>query len=105
MVARHGTRTETDLATFRAALDVTLVKIENFDAHTIEFELNVTKLSTDDPISVYQAYLLYTKTLITPFPAFAQHITNYVTANPLPHNRSTTSLAPFLTSCVYTSSL
>ena len=65
MVARHGLRTETDLAKFRAILDEPLTSIDKFDAHTIEFDQNVSKLQTDDPISVYQAYLLYTKTLIT----------------------------------------
>jgi hypothetical protein len=49
MVTRHGTHTETDLAEFRAKLDVTLSKIDNFDAHTIEFELNVSKLVLDNP--------------------------------------------------------
>ena len=96
MITRHGTHTESDLAKFRQNLDVTLTKIENFDAHTIEFESNVSKLATDDPISVYQAYVLFTKTLITPFPAFSQHVTNYVSAHPLPQNRDTTSLATFL---------
>ena len=47
-------------------------------------------------MSVYQAYLLFTKTLITPLPAFATYITNYVTAHPRPVDRSVTTLATFL---------
>ena len=74
MVARHGVRTEKDLVIFRALLDVTLTSIDQFDAHTIEFETNVENLVSTDPASVYRAYLLYTKILITPSPAFASHI-------------------------------
>jgi hypothetical protein len=91
MIARHGQRTETDLAKFRSALDVTLTVIENFDEHTIEFVRQVENLSNSDPVSVYQAYLLYTKTLITPFPAFSSHITNYTTAYSDTINRSVTT--------------
>ena len=92
MFALHGVRTEKDLETFRALLDVTLTSVDQFDAHTIEFEANVEKLVSTDPVSVYRAYLLYTKTLITPFPAFASHISRYVSDHPLPTDRDVHSL-------------